>query len=305
MRANSVIDLIGNTPHIRINKLFGDNYDVWMKLERQNPGGSLKDRVALGMILDAERKGLLKPGGTIVEPTSGNTGIALAMIAAVKGYKLILVMPESMSAERRAIMLAYGAEIILTPREQGMRGAVEKAYSIVKTQKNHWMPMQFENPANTAMHKITTAQEIVRDFPNGFDYLITGVGTGGHITACAEYLQSKFSGMKVYAVEPESSAVLQGGKPGPHQLQGIGPGFIPKILNQDILDGVISVPTKDAFTYTERAAKEEGLFVGISTGASLAAIAKKLPSIPVGSRILTFCYDSGERYLSVEGLYKS
>jgi cysteine synthase A len=303
MKVNSILETIGNTPHVRINRLFDPGYSVWVKLERANPGASIKDRIALSMIVDAERNGLLKPGSTIIEPTSGNTGIGLAIVAAVKGYRLILVMPESMSLERRKIMSSYGAEFVLTPREKGMKGAIERAKEMVAETPDSWMPMQFDNPSNTNIHKETTAQEIIIDFPDGLDYLITGVGTGGHITGCAEVLKKRFPDLKVFAVEPELSPVLSGGAPGPHPLQGIGAGFIPSIMNTKLLDGIIKVSKEDAFTFTRRAAKEEGLFVGISSGASLAAVNQKLNEIPKGSKILTFCYDTGERYLSTEGLF--
>jgi cysteine synthase len=303
MKVNSILETIGNTPHVKINRLFDPGYNVWVKLERANPGASIKDRIALSMIDDAEKKGLLKPHSVIIEPTSGNTGIGLGIVAAVKGYRLILVMPESMSLERRKIMSAYGAEFVLTAREKGMKGAIEKARELVSETPDSWMPMQFDNPSNTEIHRTTTAKEIVEDFPDGIDYLITGVGTGGHITGVAEVLKKKFPKLKVFAVEPELSPVLSGGAPGPHPLQGIGAGFIPSILNTEILDGIIKVSKEDAFTFTKRAAKEEGLFIGISSGASLAAVNQKLPDIPKGSRVLTFNYDTGERYLSIEGLF--
>jgi cysteine synthase len=303
MKVNSILETIGNTPHVKINRLFDSRFSVWVKLERANPGASIKDRIALSMIEDAELKGLLKPDSIIIEPTSGNTGIGLAIVAAVKGYRLILVMPESMSLERRKIMSSYGAEFVLTPREKGMKGAIERARELVVETPGSWMPMQFDNPANTNIHKETTALEILRDFPDGLDYLITGVGTGGHITGCAEVLKKEFPNLKVFAVEPELSPVLSGGAPGPHPLQGIGAGFIPSILNTRLLDGIIKVSRDEAFTFTKRAAKEEGLFVGISSGASLAAVNQKLNEIPAGSKILTFCYDTGERYLSIEGLF--
>jgi len=276
---------------------------VWIKLERANPGGSIKDRIALSMVEDAEARGVLKPGSVIIEPTSGNTGIGLAMVAAVKGYRLILVMPESMSIERRRIMAAYGATLDLTPREKGMKGAIERATQLVTETPGAWMPQQFDNPANVAVHQRTTAREILRDFPGGLDYLITGVGTGGHITGVAEVLKPQMPRLKVFAVEPAKSAVISGGPPAPHKLQGIGAGFVPANLHRDILDGVIQVSEEDAFMYTGRAAREEGLFVGISSGASLAAVALKLPEISDGARILTFCYDTGERYLSIDGLF--
>jgi len=303
MKANSILETIGNTPHIKINRLFSSEYSVWVKLERANPGASIKDRIALSMIVDAEQKGLLKAGSIIIEPTSGNTGIGLAMVAAVKGYRLILVMPESMSVERRKIMSSYGAEFVLTPREKGMKGAIEKTRELIAETPGSWMPMQFDNEANTLIHKTTTAQEILKDFPEGLDYVITGVGTGGHITGVAEVLKSKFPKIKVFAVEPELSPVLSGGEPGPHPIQGIGAGFVPSILKTELLDGIIKVSKEDAFEFTRRAAKEEGLFIGVSSGASLAAVNQKLTEIPKGSRIITFCYDTGERYLSIEGLF--
>ena len=303
MKVNSILETIGNTPHLRINKLFDPSFQVWVKLEKANPGASIKDRIALSMINDAEKNGRLKPNSIIIEPTSGNTGIGLALVAAVKGYKLILVMPESMSLERRKIMSSYGAEFVLTPREKGMKGAIDRAKELVLETPDSWMPMQFDNPSNTNIHKETTALEIIKDFPEGLDYVITGVGTGGHITGIAEVLKKAFPKLKVYAVEPELSPVLSGGAPGPHPLQGIGAGFVPSILNTKILDGIIKVSKDAAFEFTRRAAKEEGLFVGISTGASLAAVNKKLSEIPKGSRILTFAYDTGERYLSIEGLF--
>lgn len=302
MKFDSILDTIGNTPLVRINKLF-PGYEVWNKLERANPGASIKDRIALAMIEAAEATGTLQPDSTIIEPTSGNTGIGLAMVAAVKGYKLILVMPESMSIERRKIMAAYGAEFDLTPRERGMKGAIERAHELVAQTPSAWMPQQFENPANIDVHVRTTAEEILSDFPDGFDYLITGVGTGGHITAVGEVLKQKFPNLKVYAVEPELSPVISGGAPGPHPIQGIGAGFIPQNLHTDVLDGTIQVGKDEAYEMARRSAREEGTFIGVSSGASLAAIAKKLPEIPRGSRILTFCYDTGERYLSIEGLY--
>ncbi len=302
MKASTILDTIGQTPHVRLNRLY-PGYEVWMKLERANPGASIKDRIALAMIEDAEANGLLTTGSTIIEPTSGNTGIGLAMVAAVKGYKIILVMPESMSIERRKIMAAYGATFDLTPREKGMKGAIERAHELIAETPGAWMPQQFENPANIDIHKRTTAQEILADFPEGFDVLITGVGTGGHITGVAEVLKEKFSNLRVYAVEPEASPVISGGAPGPHPIQGIGAGFVPKNLHTSTIDGAIEVSKDDAFAMAQRAAREEGLFIGISSGASLAAVAKKLPDIPPGSRILTFCYDTGERYLSVDGLF--
>ncbi len=303
MRAASILDTIGRTPIVSINRLFPEGAEVWMKLERANPGGSIKDRIALSMIEEAEKQGILRKGSVIIEPTSGNTGIGLAMVAAVKGYRLILVMPESMSVERRMLMTAYGAELDLTPREKGMRGAIERAKELAASTPQSWIPQQFENQANTEIHRRTTAREIIEDFPEGFDALITGVGTGGHITGVAEVLRQKFPSLQVFAVEPDLSPVLSGGSPGPHPLQGLGAGFVPAILNTRILTGVIRITKEEAFTYARRAAKEEGLFVGISTGASLAAVARKLPDLPRGSRILTFNYDTGERYLSVEGLF--
>jgi cysteine synthase len=303
MKANSILETIGNTPHVKINRLFGNNHEVWIKLERSNPGASIKDRIALAMIEDAESKGLLNKDSVIIEPTSGNTGIGLALVAAVKGYKIILVMPESMSIERRRLMSLYGAEFVLTPREKGMKGAIEKANELAAETKNSWVPQQFDNPANTEIHRKTTAVEILNDFPDGLDYIITGVGTGGHITGVAEVLKAKWPNLKVFAVEPELSPVLSGGAPSPHPLQGIGAGFVPSILNTKILDGVIQVGKDEAYTYAQRSAKEEGIFVGVSTGASLAAVAKKLAEIPAGSKVLTFNYDTGERYLSIEGLY--
>ncbi|UCG77439.1 MAG: cysteine synthase A [Nitrospirota bacterium] len=303
MRAQNILETIGGTPAVSINSLFGDHARVWIKLERANPGGSIKDRIALSMIEDAERKGILKKGSTIIEPTSGNTGIGLAMVSAVKGYKLLLVMPESMSVERRRLMKAYGASFELTPKEKGMKGAVSRAEELHKEIPDSWIPQQFENLSNVEVHKRTTAVEVLSDFPEGLDYLITGVGTGGHITACAEVLKREFTSLKVFAVEPELSPVLSGGDPGPHPIQGIGAGFVPGILKKELLDGIIQVSKEEAFEYAQRCAKEEGIFVGISTGASLAAVAKKMKDIPEGSRVLTFCYDTGERYLSIEGLY--
>jgi cysteine synthase A len=303
MKINSILESIGNTPHLKINRLFDPKYSVWIKLERSNPGASIKDRIALSMIEDAEKNGLLKPGSIIIEPTSGNTGIGLAIVAAVKGYKLILVMPESMSLERRKIMSAYGAQFVLTPREKGMKGAIEKSKELIAETPDSWMPMQFDNQSNLRIHRETTAQEILKDFPDGLDYLITGVGTGGHITACAQVLKKSFPNLKVFAVEPELSPVLSGGAPGPHPIQGIGAGFIPSIMDTTLLDGVIQISKEEAFAFTTRSASEEGLFVGVSSGAALAAVNKKLKDIPAGSRILTFCYDTGERYLSIEGLF--
>ena len=303
MKADTILDTIGNTPHVRINRLFNPGVEVWMKLERNNPGASIKDRIALAMINDAEIKGILSRDTVIIEPTSGNTGIGLALVAAVKGYRLVLTMPESMSLERRRYMKALGAELVLTPKEKGMPGAIERALELHGEIADSWIPQQFENPANVEIHRQSTALEILEDFPEGIDYLITGVGTGGHITGCAEILKNEFPQLQVFAVEPASSPVISGGEKGPHPLQGIGAGFIPKILNRDILDGVIQVENADAFRFAVRCAKEEGIFVGISTGAALAAVNSKLGEVPAGSRILTFCYDTGERYLSVEGLF--
>jgi cysteine synthase A len=303
MRAQSILETIGNTPHVRIRRLFDPRVDVWMKLERANPGGSIKDRIALAMIEDAEARGVIGPGSVIVEPTSGNTGIGLAMVAAVKGYRLILVMPESMSVERRRIMTAYGAELVLTPRELGIKGSIARATELLKDNARSWMPQQFENPSNIAVHQRATAREIADAFPEGLDYLITGVGTGGHITGVAEALKPVMPRLKVFAVEPLKSPVINGGVHSPHKIQGIGAGFVPKNLHRDVLDGVITVAEEDAFAYAARAAREEGIFVGISSGASLAAVASKLPEIASGARVLTFCYDTGERYLSVEGLF--
>ncbi len=299
MKANSILDTIGNTPHIRMAKLFPDA-EVWVKSERSNPGGSIKDRIGLAMIEAAEKDGSLKAGGTIVEPTSGNTGIGLAMAAAVKGYKLILVMPESMSVERRRLMLAYGATFDLTPREKGMKGAIERAIELVETTPGAWMPQQFENEANIDVHVRTTGPEILADFKDTpIDVLITGVGTGGHITGCAQFLKEHWPNLKVFAVEPDLSPVISGGQPGPHPIQGIGAGFIPRNLHTDLLDGVIKVDAADAKNFARRAATEEGLLVGISSGATLAAIAQKLAELPPGTRVLGFNYDTGERYLSV------
>ncbi len=303
MKANNVLETIGSTPHVRINRLFGDRVNVFMKLERSNPGGSIKDRVALSMIEAAEADGRLTKNTVIIEPTSGNTGIGLAMVAAVKGYRLILVMPESMSIERRKLMAAYGAEFELTPREKGMKGAIERAQELVAEIPNAWMPMQFENPANISIHQQTTAREILTDFPDGFDSLITGVGTGGHLTGVADVLKPLFPQLKVYAVEPEKSPVISGGAPSPHRLQGIGAGFVPTNLHREVLDGVIQVSEADAFHYTQEAAKKEGILIGTSSGASLAAVAQHLPSLPDGATVVTFCYDTGERYLSIEGLF--
>jgi cysteine synthase A len=302
MRADSILDLIGRTPHVRLSKLFPDR-EVWMKLERANPGGSIKDRIALSMVEAAEQDGRLKPGGTIIEPTSGNTGIGLALVAAVRGYRLLLVMPESMSVERRRIMAAYGAELELTPREKGMKGAIERAREILAERPDAWMPMQFENHANVRVHERTTAVEIISDFPEGIDAIITGVGTGGHITGAARVLKSRWPRMQAWAVEPMASPVLSGGEPGPHRLQGIGAGFVPAIYDPAVVDGVIQISEEDAFAWARRAAREEGILLGASSGASLAAVAARLPSLPESARALTWCYDTGERYLSVEGLF--
>jgi len=300
MKAANILETIGNTPHIRINRLFGDRAEVWMKSERANPGGSIKDRIALAMIEDAERSGKLKPGGTIIEPTSGNTGIGLAMVAAVKSYKLILVMPDSMSVERRRLMLAYGAEFVLTDRAKGMKGSVDRATELIAETPGSWMPQQFDNPANVEVHRRTTAEEILRDFGDApLDAIITGVGTGGHITGCAEVLKPVWPNLKVFAVEPALSAILSGGPPGPHPIQGLGANFIPSILDVDILDGVIDVDAGKAKEMARRAAREEGLLIGISSGAALAGVEQKLPELGERPRILTFNYDTGERYLSV------
>lgn len=303
MKANSILETIGNTPHVRINRLYPGTVEVWLKLERANPGGSIKDRIGLAMIEDAERRGLLNAHSVIIEPTSGNTGIGLAMAAAVKGYRLLLVMPESMTIERRRIMAAYGAQFDLTPREKGMKGAIERAKELVAATPGAWMPQQFDNPSNVEIHRTTTAREIVADFPEGLDYLITGVGTGGHITGVSEVLKKVMPRLKTFAVEPAKSPVISGGSPSPHKIQGIGAGFIPANLNTATLDGVIQVSEEEAFGYAVRAAKEEAIFVGPSSGASLAAVAKKLPEMTPGSRVLAFCYDTGERYLSVDGLF--
>ena len=305
MKADNILQTIGNTPHVRINRIFGPDAQVWIKSERSNPGGSIKDRIALEMVEDAEKSGVLKPGGTIIEPTSGNTGIGLALVAAVKGYKLILVMPDSMSIERRRLMLAYGATFDLTPKEKGMKGAIARAEELCAQTPGGWIPQQFENPANIAVHARETAQEILNDFPEGLDALITGVGTGGHLTGCAQVLKAKFPNLKVFAVEPALSPVISGGQPGPHPIQGLGAGFIPKNLDVSLLDGVIQVDAEDAREYARRCAREEGMLVGISSGATLAAIAQKLKELPANSRVLGFNYDTGERYLSVEGFLPS
>jgi len=301
MRAANILETIGNTPHIRVNRMFGPAANVWIKSERANPGGSIKDRIALSMVEDAEATGKLTKGGTIIEPTSGNTGIGLAMVAAVKGYPLVLVMPDSMSIERRRLMLAYGATFVLTPRAEGMKGSIAKAQELIASTPGSWMPQQFDNPANIDAHVRTTAREILNDFPEGLDALITGVGTGGHITGCARVLKEAWPKVRVFAVEPAQSAVISGGPPSPHPIQGIGAGFIPKNLDTSLLDGVITVEAEDAREMARRAAREEGVLVGISSGAALAAIAKKLPELRAGSRVLGFNYDTGERYLSIEG----
>jgi len=303
MKAQTILETIGDTPHVRVNRIFDPRVEVWVKQERVNPGGSIKDRIALAMVEDAERRGILTSDSVIVEPTSGNTGIGLALVAAVKGYRLILVMPESMSIERRKLMAAYGATFDLTPRELGMKGAIARAQEIVAETPSAWMPMQFDNPANVEVHRRTTAEEILRDFPDGLDYIVTGVGTGGHITGVAEVLKERWPGLRVYAVEPTLSPVLSGGAPGPHPIQGIGAGFIPGVMRTELLDGIVQVAPEDAMAYARRYAREEGVLVGVSSGASLAAVAQLLPSIPDGARILAFNYDTGERYLSVEPLF--
>jgi cysteine synthase A len=300
MKADNILATIGHTPHVRINRLFGDA-TVWIKSERSNPGGSIKDRIALAMVEAAEASGALQPGGTIIEPTSGNTGIGLAMVAAVKGYKLVLVMPDSMSVERRRLMLAYGASFDLTPREKGMKGSIARAQELVAQTPGAWMPQQFENPANIAVHARTTAEEIAADFPDGLDAIITGVGTGGHLTGCAQVLKARWPQLKVFAVEPAASPVISGGAPAPHPIQGIGAGFVPANLHTTLLDGVILVDAEAAREMARRSAREEGMLVGISSGATLAAIAQKLPELGAGARVLGFNYDTGERYLSIEG----
>ena len=301
MLAQYILNTIGNTPHVRINRLFGNGHSVYIKSERSNPGGSIKDRIALAMVEAAEASGALLPGGTIIEPTSGNTGVGLAMVAAVKGYRLLLVMPDSMSIERRRLMLAYGARFELTPREKGMKGSIARAQELLAQTPGGWMPQQFENPANIDVHARTTALEIMADFPGGVDAMITGVGTGGHITGCAQVLKAKWPQLKVYAVEPAASPVISGGKPSPHPIQGIGAGFIPKNLHTALLDGVIQVDAEAAREMARRSAREEGVLVGISSGATLAAIAQKLPELKAGATVLGFNYDTGERYLSIEG----
>ena len=304
MKVNSIIETIGKTPVVRINKLYPPGFEVWIKLEKFNPGGSIKDRIALSMINDAEKRGLLSKDSVIIEPTSGNTGIGLALVAAVKQYRLLLVMPESMSVERRKLMSVYGAEFVLTPRELGMKGAIAKAVELHESIQESWIPSQFDNPANPAIHFETTAKEIADDFPGGLDYVITGVGTGGHITGVSNYLKSLWPGLKAIAVEPDSSPVLSGGSPGPHMLQGLGAGFIPKVLDTSSLDGVIKVSKEEAFDFARQLARKEGIFSGISTGAALAAVNQKIGELPLGTRILTFNYDTGERYLSIDGLWE-
>lgn len=303
MKAQSILATIGNTPHIRVNRLFDPRVEVWFKQERANPGGSIKDRIALAMVEDAEAAGTIGPGSVVIEPTSGNTGIGLALVCAVKGYRLILVMPESFSVERRKLMTGYGAELELTPRELGMKGAIDRARELAAEVPGAWIPQQFENPSNPAVHRRTTAAEILADFPDGFDYLVTGVGTGGHITGCAEVLKARWPALKVYAVEPTLSPVLSGGTHSPHPIQGIGAGFIPGVMRTELLDGILQVAPEDAMAYARRCAREEGVLVGVSSGASLAAVAQLLPSVPDGARILTFVYDTGERYLSIDALW--
>jgi cysteine synthase A len=303
MKAQTILATIGNTPHIRVNRLFDPRVEVWFKMERANPGGSIKDRIALAMIEDAEAAGIIGPGSVVIEPTSGNTGIGLAMVCAVKGYRLILTMPESMSIERRKLMTGYGAELELTPRELGMKGAIARANELAAEIPGAWIPMQFDNASNPAVHRRTTAQEILADFPDGLDYIVTGVGTGGHITGVAEVLKPRWPNLKVYAVEPTLSPVLSGGTHSPHPIQGIGAGFIPGVMRTELLDGILQVAPEDAMAYARRSAREEGVLVGVSSGASLAAVAQLLPSVPDGSRILTFTYDTGERYLSIDALW--
>ena len=303
MKADSILATIGNTPHVRVRRLFDPRVEVWVKQERANPGGSIKDRIALAMVEDAEERGLIGPGSVVIEPTSGNTGIGLAFVCAVKGYRLILCMPESFSVERRKLMTGFGAELELTPRELGMKGAIARANELAAEIPGAWIPMQFDNPANPAVHRRTTAAEILRDFPDGLDYVVTGVGTGGHITGIAEALKPAWPGLKVYAVEPTLSAVLSGGTHTPHPIQGIGAGFIPGVLRTELLDGVLQVAPEDAMAYARRSAREEGVLVGVSSGASLAAVAQLIPSVTDGSRILTVAYDTGERYLSIDALW--
>jgi cysteine synthase A len=303
MKAQTILATIGNTPHIRVNRLFDPRVEVWFKMERANPGGSIKDRIALAMVEDAEAAGILGPGSVVIEPTSGNTGIGLALVCAVKGYRLILTMPESFSIERRKLMTGYGAELELTPGELGMQGAIARADELAAEIPGAWIPMQFENPSNPAVHRRTTAQEILADFPDGLDYVVTGVGTGGHITGVAEVLKERWPALKVYAVEPTLSPVLSGGTHSPHPIQGIGAGFIPGVMRTELLDGILQVAPEDAMAYARRSAREEGVLVGVSSGASLAAVAQLLPSVPDGARILTFAYDTGERYLSIDALW--
>ncbi len=303
MKADSILATIGETPHVRVNRLYDPRVEVWMKLERANPGGSIKDRIALAMVEDAEAQGILGPGSVIIEPTSGNTGIGLALVAAVKGYRLILTMPESMSIERRKLMTGYGAELELTPRELGMKGAIARANELAAEIPGAWIPMQFDNPANPRVHREATSAEILRDFPDGLDYLVTGVGTGGHITGCAEVLKEAWPALKVYAVEPSLSPVLSGGTHSPHPIQGIGAGFVPGVMRTELLDGIVQVAPEDAMAWARRSAREEGVLVGISSGASLAAVAQLLPEVADGARILTFTYDTGERYLSIDALW--
>ena len=303
MKAQTILATIGNTPHIRVNRLFDPRVEVWFKMERANPGGSIKDRIALAMVEDAEAAGIIGPGSVVIEPTSGNTGIGLALVCAVKGYRLILTMPESMSIERRKLMTGYGAELELTPRELGMKGAIARANELAAETPGAWIPMQFDNPSNPAVHRRTTAQEILADFPDGLDYIVTGVGTGGHITGVAEVLKERWPGLKVYAVEPTLSPVLSGGTHSPHPIQGIGAGFIPGVMRTELLDGILQVAPEDAMAYARRSAREEGVLVGVSSGASLAAVAQLLPTVADGARILTFTYDTGERYLSMDALW--
>ena len=303
MPYDNILDTIGGTPHVRLNRLFDPRVTVWAKQEKANPGGSIKDRIALSMVEDAERRGIIGPGSVIIEPTSGNTGIGLALVCAVKGYRLVLCMPESFSVERRRLMKAYGAELELTPREFGMKGAIARADELHAQTEGSWIPMQFDNPANVEVHRRATAAEIARDFPDGLDYLITGVGTGGHITGCAEALKPLWPQLKVFAVEPTLSPVLSGGTHSPHAIQGIGAGFVPGVLRRDLLDGILQVTPEAAADYARRCAREEGILVGVSSGASLAAVAQKIPDMADGARVLTFTYDTGERYLSVEGLF--